>query len=50
MCNKDMDGDGKPDSIKDNCSTLQTDDDGDGYNNTLEISLGTNPRSPSSDH
>ena len=48
---KDMDGDGKPDSIKDNCSTsLQIDDDidGDGYNNTLEISLGTNPRSPSS--
>ena len=46
-----MDGDGKPDSIVDNCSTsLQIDDDidGDGYNNTLEISLGTNPRSPSS--
>ena len=48
---KDMDGDGKPDSVKDNCSTsLEIDDDidGDGYNNTLELSLGTNPRSPSS--
>ncbi len=47
----DMDEDGKPDSIKENCNTslLEDDDiDGDGYNNTIELLLGTNPNSPSS--
>ena len=48
---KDMDGDGKPDLIKENCNTsLELDDDidGDGYNNTLELILGTNPRNAAS--
>ena len=47
----DMDDDGKPDSIKENCNTslIEDDDiDGDGYNNTIELLLGTNPNSPSS--
>jgi len=47
----DMDEDGKPDSIKENCNTslIEDDDiDGDGYNNTIELLLGTNPNSPSS--
>jgi len=47
----DMDEDGKPDSIKENCNTslIEDDDiDGDGYNNTVELLLGTNPNSPSS--
>jgi len=47
----DMDEDGKPDSIKKNCKTslIEDDDiDGDGYNNTIELLLGTNPNSPSS--
>ena len=47
----DMDEDGKPDSIKENCNTSLIDDDdidGDGYNNTIELLLGTNPNSPSS--
>ena len=47
----DMDEDGKPDSIKENCNTSLVEDDdidGDGYNNTIELLLGTNPNSPSS--
>jgi len=47
----DMDGDGKPDSIKENCNTslIEDDDtDGDGFNNTMEMLLGTNPNNPSS--
>ena len=47
----DMDEDGKPDSIEENCNTslIEDDDiDGDGYNNTIELLLGTNPNSPSS--
>ncbi len=47
----DMDEDGKPDSIKENCNTSLIEDediDGDGYNNTIELLLGTNPNSPSS--
>ena len=47
----DMDRDGKPDSIKENCNTslIEDDDtDGDGFNNTLEKLLGTNPNNPSS--
>ena len=47
----DMDYDGKPDSIKENCNTsLVPDDDidGDGFNNTLEMQLGTNPNNPAS--
>ena len=47
----DMDNDGKPDSIKENCNTSLTEDDdidGDGFNNTIEKQLGTNPNNPSS--
>ena len=47
----DMDDDGKPDAIKENCNTSLTEDDdidGDGFNNTIELLIGTNPESPSS--
>ena len=47
----DMDHDGKPDSIKENCNTsliVDDDTDGDGFNNTIEQQLGTNPNNPAS--
>ena len=45
---KDMDDDGDPDSIVQNCNTslVQDEDiDGDGFSNTLEMELGTDPNS-----
>ncbi len=45
---KDMDDDGEPDSIVQNCNTslVQDEDiDGDGFSNTLEMELGTDPNS-----
>ena len=48
---KDMDDDGKPDEIKDNCSTSLSEDediDGDGFSNEMEMMLGTNPKNSAS--
>ena len=47
----DTDMDGLPDAIRPNCATsLVVDDDidGDGFNNSMEILLGTNPKSSES--
>ncbi len=47
----DMDDDGKPDEIKENCNTSLTEDediDGDGFSNEMEMMLGTNPKSSAS--